>query len=86
MIAIVCGVVYYFYTGVQAKMDEIQADEAKRLASQNPIQKKDQGLSRSEQDQRRSGTYGDAVKNSESIQQHNEHIKETEKAMQDASK
>jgi hypothetical protein len=84
MIALVLGVVYYFYNGVEGTMEEIDANEAKRLQSQRK-QQPAPGLSRTEQDRQRSGHYGDAVKNSPSLGAHNQHIKETEKAMQQVS-
>jgi hypothetical protein len=84
MIALVLGVVYYFYSGVEGTMEEIDASEAKRLQSQ-PKQQPAQGLSRTEQDRQRSGHFGDAVKSSQSLGAHNQHIKDTEKAMQQVS-
>jgi hypothetical protein len=85
IIAMVLGVVYYFYHGVQQSMEEIQVNEARRLASQPTPRPQEQGLTRSQQDQQRAGTYGDAVRKSESISDHNKHIQDTEKAMQQAS-
>ena len=85
MIAIVLGVVYYFYHGVQQSMADIQADEARRIASQPTPRPQEQGLSRSQYDQQRAGTYGDTVRNSQSLSDHNKHIQDTEKAMQQAS-
>ena len=84
MIGLVLGLVYYFYSGVEGTMEEIEASEAKRIQSQAK-QRPAAGLSRSEQDRQRSGHYGDAVKNSPSLGAHNQHIKDTEKAMQQVS-
>ena len=86
MIAAILGVVYYFYNGVQNSMAEIDAAEAKRAASQLAPKPEQKGLSRTQSDQQRSGTYGNAVKNSPSLNAHQKHIQETEKAMQQASK
>ena len=86
MIAAVLGVVYYFYTGVQSSMAEIDAAEAKRVASQPELKPEQKGLSRSQSDQQRSGAYGNAVKNSPSLNAHQKHIQETEKAMEQAGK
>lgn len=85
MIAAVLGVVYYFYTGVQASMDEIDRNEAKRLATQPPPKPEQQGLSRTQYDQQRAGTYADAVKNSASLNAHQKRVEETEKAVKQLS-
>lgn len=85
MIAFVLGLVYYFYNGVRGTMEEINANEAERIASQPKERPATPGLSRSQYDRQRAGSYGDAVKNSPSLGAHNEHIKETEKAMQQVS-
>ena len=84
MIAAILSVVYYFYNGVQDSMAEIDASEAKRVASQ-PAPQQPAGLSRSEQDRQRAGSYGNAVKNSQSLNAHQQHINQTEKAMQQVS-
>ena len=84
MIALVVGVVYYFYNGVQTSMDEIQASEMKRVASQ-PSPQASPGLSRTQYDQQRTGHYGDAVKNSDSLKAHQKRVEDTEKAVQQIS-
>ena len=86
MISAILGVVYYFYNGVQNSMAEIDSAEAKRVASQPELKPEQKGLSRSQSDQQRSGTYGNAVKNSPSLNAHQKHIQETEKAMQQAAR
>jgi hypothetical protein len=85
MIAIVVGLVYYFYDGVQSSMQEIEANEAKRIKSQPDVRPGEAGLSRTQTDQRRVTTYGDAVKNSSSLSAHQQRVKETEKAVQQIS-
>lgn len=85
MIAFVAGLVYYFYHGVQVQMQEIDLDEVKRTQSQPKERPATPGLSRSQYDRQRAGTYGDAVKNSPGLGAHNQHIKDTEKAIQQAS-
>jgi hypothetical protein len=85
MIAFVLGLVYYFYNGVEGTMEEINANEARRAGSQPKERPAVPGLSRSEYDRQRKGHYGEAVKNSPSLGAHNQHIKETEKAMQQVS-
>jgi|SRR5687768_11049441 len=85
MIALAAGAVYYFYTGVQSSVDEVNANEAKRAASQPAERPATPGLSRTQYDQQRSGHYGNAVANSASLQAHQKHIDETQKIMQQVS-
>ena len=83
MIAIVVGIVYYFYNGVQTSMQELELDEQKRQASQPRVQPA--GLSRSQAEQQRSGSYGNLVGNSQSLKEHQKHIDETQKIMNQVS-
>lgn len=83
MIAIVVGIVYYFYHGVQTSMQELEIEEQKRLASQP--KNRQTGLTRSEVQQQRTGTYGNLVSNSQSLKDHQKHIDETQKAMNQVS-
>ena len=83
MIAIVVGIVYYFYNGVQTSMKELEIEDQKRLATQSKSQPA--GLSRSQAEQQRTGTYGNLVSNSQSLKQHQKHIDETQKAMNQVS-
>ena len=85
MITIVLGLVYYFYDGVRQSMAEIEANEAKRIATQTKTRSADAGLSRSQSDQRRAGSFGDAVKNSSSLDAHQQRVNQTEKALQQVS-
>lgn len=85
MIACALGLVYYFYNGVEGTMEEINANDARRVGSQPKERPATPGLSRSQYDRQRSGHYGDAVKSSPSLGAHNQHIKDTEKAMQQVS-
>ena len=81
MIAVVVGIVYYFYHGVQVSMQQLELEEQQRLAAQ-PRQPK---LSRSQAEKQRAGSYGSAVSNSQSLQQHQKHIDETQKIMNQVS-
>jgi hypothetical protein len=83
IIAFVGGFSYYAYYGLQKSADDIYAGEAQRLAQQK--NDKSAGLSRSEYQKQKTETFGSAVKNSNSFAAHNEHIAETEKAMQAAA-
>lgn len=84
-IAIVGGG-YYFYAGAPAPAAKTDVTEdAKPIQPQPKTQPEQQGLSRTQYDQKRAGHYGDAVKNSPSLGAHNQHVKDTEKAMQQVS-
>jgi hypothetical protein len=83
IIVFVGGFAYYAYYGLQKSADDVYAGEAQRLAQQK--NDKSAGLSRSEYQKQKTETFGSAVKNSNSFAAHNEHIAETEKAMQAAA-
>ena len=83
MIAVVMGIVYYFYHGVQVSMEEMEEQEAKRAAAHSKA--RPAGLSRSQAEQQRTGTYADAVKNSQSLKDHQKRVNDTEKAVQQIS-
>ena len=78
VVAIAAGL-YYLTDGFQKSMNEVNANEAKRVAAQpkNP----DAGLSRTEYDQKRSGQYGGAVQNSNSFSENQKHNEEIQKMM-----
>ena len=82
-IAIAIGVGYYFYTGVQENVGQINASEANRLAEQ----KKDPtaGLSRTQYEKHRTGTYSNAMVNNPSFQAQRKHDEDTQKVMQAVS-
>ena len=85
MIAVVAGIVYYFYHGVQVSMQELELEEQKRISSQSRAQPQQPGLSRSQAEQQRAGSYASAVSNSQSLKEHQKHIDETQKAMNQVS-
>jgi hypothetical protein len=84
-IALVAGVFYYFYNGLKQSVDEVNADEAKRVAAQPTVQPASAGLSRTEYDKQRAGGVGNLVKKSPGLTAHQQHIDETQKAMQQVS-
>jgi uncharacterized protein HemX len=84
LLAAAGGLVYYVFKGTEQSMDEINANEAKRVAAQ-PAERPAAGLSRTQYDQQRAGHYGNAVANSPSLGAHQKHIDETQKAMQQVS-
>lgn len=82
MLATVLGIVYYFYHGVQMSMQDIDAEEAQRLASQSKVK---QARNRSEAQKQQTGAYANAVQNSSSLNAQQQHNVETQKAMQQVS-
>ena len=85
LIALFAALGYYVYTGTLTSMDKVNTTEAKRAASQPAERPMAPGLSRSEYDRQKSQTYGDAVRGSQSLSDHNKHIQQTEKTMQQIS-
>ena len=80
MIVLVAGVAYYIYTSYFGSTQNVKQVDAKQATSQP-----DTGLSRTEYDKQRSGHYGNAVANSESLKAHQQNIDRTEKAIQQVS-
>ena len=82
---VIGGIAYYFYTGTAESMDKVNAKDANRVASQPAERPAMPGLSRSENDRQRSQSYGDAVRDSKSLADHNKHVQQTEKTMHQIS-
>jgi hypothetical protein len=85
MVALLGGLAYYFYSGTQSSIQKVNADDVKRAASQPAERPVTPGLSRTQYDQQKAGTYGDAVKNSSSLSAHQQHINDSQKMMQQIS-
>ncbi|HUR99604.1 MAG TPA: hypothetical protein VMZ26_16180 [Pyrinomonadaceae bacterium] len=85
MIALALGLVYYFYSGTQSSIEKVNANDAKRVASAPAERPVTPGLSRTQYDQQKARTYGDAVKNSSSLAAHQQHVDESQKMMQQIS-
>ena len=83
IVAFAGGFAYYAYYGMQKSADDVYAGEMKRIETQKTD--KTAGLSRSEYQKQRTGTFGSAIKSSNSFSAHNEHIAETQRAMEAAS-
>src|SRR2546423_1441353 len=75
----VAVLVYYMMGGFEQTMSQVNANEANRVASQQ--KDPDAGLSRTQSDQKRSGTYGAAVQNSNSFSENQKHNDDIQKAM-----
>jgi DNA-directed RNA polymerase subunit RPC12/RpoP len=80
---VVAAPLAYFYSGIQRSVNEIQADEIKRLATQ-PKQPA-AGLSRTEYEQKQAGQYKTAIQNSNGLSESQKHTKDVEKLMQPAT-
>jgi hypothetical protein len=85
LLALLAGVAYYAYDGTLSSMDKVNANDAKRVASQPAERPLAPGLSRTEYDRQKSQTYGDAVRGSQSLADHDKNIQRTEKMMQQIS-
>lgn len=77
--AAVTLLVYYMMGGFEQQMAQINGNEANRVATQR--KDADAGLSRTEYDQKRSGQYGSALQNSNSLQENQKHNEDVQKAM-----
>src|SRR4030095_8964577 len=85
LLAFFTALAYYVYTGTLQSMEQVNTNEAKRTASQPAERPVAPGLSRSEYDKQKTQTYAGAVRDSQSLADHNKHIQETEKVMQQIS-
>jgi hypothetical protein len=85
MVGLLGGLAYYAFVGTEKSMEQINANDAKRVASQPAERPAVPGLSRSEYDRQKTMTYTQAVKNSASLSAHQQHVDQTEKAMQQIS-
>ena len=78
--SVVAIIVYYMIGGFEQSMNDINAAEANRAASQ--ARQPDAGLSRTEYDQKRAAAYGSAVQNSNSLGEAQKHNEDINKMMQ----
>jgi len=76
---VVAVIAYYAFGGFEQSMNQVNAVEANRIASQPKQQ--DAGLSRTEYDQKHAGQYGSAIQNSNSLSENQKHNDEIQKAM-----
>ena len=77
--AVVAVIVYYMVGGFQTSMNQINANEANRVASQP--KDPDAGLSRTEYDKKHAGQYGSAVQSSNSFGENQKHNEDIQKMM-----
>jgi hypothetical protein len=82
MVTIVGALAYYVFTGTEDSIKKVTIEESNRAGSRPAERPIAPGLSRSEYDRQKTQTYQDAVRNSQSLADHNKHIQETEKTMQ----
>ena len=83
IVAFAGGFAYYAYYGLQKSADDVYAGEMKRIEQQK--QDRTAGLSRTEYEKQRTGTFASAIKNSNGLAAHDERLAETQKAMQAAT-
>ena len=53
---------WYIYHGMERSVEQVQANDQKRIANQ--VKQNPEGLSRTQYDQQRAGQYGNAIQNS----------------------
>lgn len=82
MLTIVGALGYYVLTGTEESIKTVTAEETNSSGTRPAERPLAPGLSRSEYDRQKSQTYGDAVRDSQSLADHNKHIEQTEKMMQ----
>jgi hypothetical protein len=82
---VIGAVAYYFYTGTARSIEKVNADDAKRVASQPDERPLLPGASRTEYDRQKTQSYADAVRGSKSLADHNKRVQESEKTMQQIS-
>ena len=75
---------YYIYSEMQASVSKVGANEAKRVGAQ-PIQQQQPGLSRTVQDRERSQRVANAVGASNSLNAHEQRVRETENLVNNLS-
>ncbi len=82
-VVIAAAIGYYAYFGIQSNVVQINSNEANRVAQQ----KKDPtaGMSRTQYEKHRTGTYGNAMSNNPSFQAKRKQEEETQKVMQAVS-
>jgi hypothetical protein len=85
MVTIVGALAYYVFTGTEQSIEKVTSEETNRAGSRPAERPAAPGLSRSEYDRQKTQTYADAVRNSQSLADHNKHIQQTEKVMQQIS-
>lgn len=85
MVTVAGAAGYYIYTGSQETIDQVNASEAKRAASKPVERPVAPGLSRTEYDRQKTQTYAESVRSSQSLADHNQHVQQTEKEMQQIS-
>ena len=83
IVAMVGGFAYYAYSGIQKSTEEVYANDMTPIEDEK--KNKNAGLSRTEYEKQRTGSYASAVQNSNSLAAQNQHIQDTEKLMQTAS-
>jgi hypothetical protein len=83
IVVVLFGAGYYFYTGVDDKVEQINTNEAHRITVQKPDDSK--GLSRTEYDRRRAANVGDAIKQNPGLEAQTKQQEETQRIMQQVS-
>lgn len=78
-LAIIGAIAAYFFFGIQKSVDQVSANDNKRIASQ--ANQKAEPLSRTEYDQKRTDPYKNAIQTSPGLAESQKRLEETQKLM-----
>jgi hypothetical protein len=82
MITIIGALAYYVFTGTEESIKQVTAEQTNAAVSKPAERPFAPGASRTEYDRQKTQTYAGAVRESQSLADHDKHIQETEKTMQ----
>ena len=82
MVTIVGALAYYVFTGTEESIKQVTAEQTNRAGSKPAERPLAPGATRTEYDRQKTQTYAGAVRDSQSLADHNKHIQETDKMMQ----
>ena len=85
MIAIVGGLAYYVFTGTEESLNQVTNEQKHRAGAKPAERPLGPGSTRNEYDRQKTQTYAGAVRDSKSLSDHNKHVQETEKTIQQIS-
>jgi len=85
MITIIGALVYYTFTGTEESIKKVTAEQTNSAGSRPVERPLAPGSTRSEYDRQKTQTYATAVRDSQSLADHNKHVQDTEKMMQGIS-
>jgi hypothetical protein len=76
---------YHLYLGAKSSIEDVNADDAYRVGTQQPQKPRQTGLSRTEQDRRHATQVGNSLKDSPALQAKRKQEEETQRAIEQTS-